>query len=225
MDYPKVKNIIEAALFAAAKPLSAAQLEKLFDGTKTDLNIRDSIRQALKELEVEYAQRGYELKKVSSGYRVQVCQELEPWISKLWTEKPPRYSRALLETLSIIAYRQPITRGEIEYIRGVAVSTNITRTLLEREWVRVVGHRDAPGKPEMFGTTKQFLDYFNLKSLDELPTLAELRDLEQHHLELDLEGTQSLLNEAEQQGSETEPAESNVVELPATAVPDAESLH
>ena len=193
MDYKKVKNIVEGALLAAGKPLSLNQLDDLFDladkaQVGADRPSRDQIRQALQDLTEEYKERGMELKQVGSGYRVQVLQEYEPWVGKLWQEKPPRYSRALLETLAIIAYRQPITRGEIEEIRGVAVSSNITRTLQEREWIKVVGHRDVPGKPAMFGTTKEFLDYFNLKSLDEMPTLAELKDLDSFHPELDLEG-------------------------------------
>lgn len=247
MEYSKVKRVIEAALFAAAKPLTVKQLESLFDlGDNNESATKDQIRQALKELQEEYAERGVELRKVSSGYRMQTQQELEPWVSKLWEEKPPRYSRALLETLSIIAYRQPITRGEIEEIRGVAVSTNITKTLQERDWVRVVGHRDVPGKPAMFGTTKEFLDYFNLKHLDELPTLAELKDLDAYHPELDLEGegdqSKKASAEANEENAEVEvevenseevsnddadaSAESNnVVELEAAAAETPEQVH
>jgi segregation and condensation protein B len=189
VEATKVKNIIEGALLAAGKPLSLGQLEDLFAAPEQpERPSRDQIRQALNEIEQDYASRGMELKQVGSGYRIQVRQELEPWIGRLWQEKPPRYSRALLETLAIIAYRQPVTRAEIEEIRGVVVSTNITRTLQEREWVKVVGHRDVPGKPALFGTTKEFLDYFNLKSLEELPTLAELKDLDRLYPELDLEG-------------------------------------
>jgi segregation and condensation protein B len=223
MEYAKLKNIIEAALLAAAKPLTVNQLEKLFEDSEAEPVEKDKLREALKELQQEYENKGVELKHVASGYRMQVRQELEPWIARLWEEKPPRYSRALLETLSIIAYRQPITRGEIEDIRGVVVSSNITRTLQEREWIRVVGHRDVPGKPAMFGTTKEFLDYFNLKHLDELPALAELRDLDSIHPELDLEGAN--------EGESTEAAEaeaeleaSNVVELEAAAE-QPEKLH
>lgn len=188
MDYKKAKNIIEGALLAAAKPLSLNQIDDLFNIENTARPTRDQIRQAVQELENEYNDRGMELRQVASGYRIQVRQEYAHWISRLWEEKSPRYSRALLETLAIVAYRQPVTRGEIEEIRGVSVSTQITKTLQEREWIRVVGHRDVPGKPAMFGTTKEFLDYFNLQSLDDLPTLAELRDLDKLYPELDLEG-------------------------------------
>ena len=133
------------------------------------------------------ADRGFELKEVASGFRFQVKQELSDWIAKLWEERPPRYTRALLETLALVAYRQPITRGDIEEIRGVGVSSNIVRTLLDREWIRVVGHRDVPGRPAMFATTKQFLDYFNLKSLQDLPPLSEIKDLAVADPEFDLE--------------------------------------
>ena len=132
--------------------------------------------------------RGFELKEVASGYRFQVKQELSEWIGKLWEEKPPIYTRALLEILSLIAYKQPITRGDIEEVRGVSVSPNIIRTLIDREWVRVVGHRDVPGRPAMFATTKQFLDYFNLKSLQDLPPLSEIKELEKSVEEVDLSG-------------------------------------
>ena len=128
------------------------------------------------------------LKEVASGWRFQIREDLSDWVSRLWEEKPARYSRALLETLALIAYRQPVTRGEIEEVRGVSVSSNIIRTLLEREWVRVVGHRDVPGRPAMYATTKTFLDYFNLKTLDELPALSEIRDLDKINAELELNG-------------------------------------
>ncbi|HEX5055573.1 MAG TPA: SMC-Scp complex subunit ScpB [Gammaproteobacteria bacterium] len=190
MDLQKIKIIVEAALLAAARPLSMNELDEVFalPENPQPRPSRDEIRQALDALRAEYEGRGIELKQVGSGFRIQVTQDYEPWMARLWQEKPPRYSRALLETLAIIAYRQPITRGEIEEIRGVSVSANITRTLQEREWVKVVGHRDVPGKPALFGTTREFLDYFNLKSLDELPTLAELKDLDSLYPELDLEG-------------------------------------
>jgi len=171
-----LKYIIEAALLAAGRPLSVDALLALFlDDEQPD---RADIKAALEELAGEYAERGIEVREVSSGWRIQVRSQYAPWVSRLWEEKPPRYSRALMETLALIAYRQPITRGEIEEIRGVAVSTNIVKTLLEREWVRVVGHRDVPGKPALYATTKAFLDYFGLKGLDDLPTLAEIRDLD-----------------------------------------------
>jgi segregation and condensation protein B len=169
-----LRRIVEAALLASDEPLSLDRIVALFtDGETT----RDDVKEVLTELETASAERGYELKRVASGYRLQVPQALATWIGKLWEEKPPRYSRALLETLALIAYRQPVTRGDIEQVRGVAVSSNIVRTLLEREWIRVVGFREVPGRPAMYGTTKGFLDYFNLKSLDELPPLAEVRAL------------------------------------------------
>jgi len=181
----RLKSIIEAALLAAGKPLSLDDLLALFD--VTDLPERQAVRAALKELGDDYQDRGIEVLEVGSGFRIQVRSKFAPWISRLWSERPPRYSRALMETLALIAYRQPITRGEIEEVRGVSVSTNIIKTLQEREWVRVVGHRDVPGKPSLYATTKGFLDYFNLKSLSDLPTLAEIRDLDSINRELDLE--------------------------------------
>ncbi len=174
----KLKQIVEAALLAADEPLTVDQLAKLFKPSEIDKNtIRADIRESLKELTTEAEGRGYELVKVASGYRYQVRQELSQWISRLWEEKPPRYTRALLETLALVAYKQPVTRGDIEQVRGVSVSQNIMRTLLERGWIRVVGQREVPGRPSMYGTTKEFLDYFNLKSLDQLPPLAEIREL------------------------------------------------
>lgn len=171
-----VKRIVEAALLAASQPLTALQLTGLFDEhDQVDLN---TVAQALAELADEASARGVELMEVASGFRFQVRAELQPWIARLWTERQSRYSRAMLETLALIAYRQPITRGEIEQIRGVAVSSQIIKTLEEREWVRVLGHRDVPGRPALLGTTRQFLDYFALRSLDELPPLAAVRDLE-----------------------------------------------
>lgn len=173
----ETKQIIEGLLMAAGKPLPMSKIAEVFP--EKERPEPDQLKAALKEIEEDCEARGFELKKVASGYRFQVKQQFSEWVGKLWEEKPQRYSRALLETISIIAYRQPVTRGEIEKIRGVAVSTNIIRTLMERDWVRIVGHRDVPGRPAMFATTKQFLDYFNLKSLDELPPLAEIRDMEE----------------------------------------------
>jgi segregation and condensation protein B len=184
MSETKLKQIIEGAILAADTPISIDQLTQLF---VTDVPERAEIRAALEEIITDCEGRGFELKLVASGYRFQVRHELGEWVSRLWQERPPRYSRALLETLALIAYRQPITRGDIEEIRGVSVSTNIMRSLLEREWVRVVGHRDVPGRPAIYATTKSFLDYFNLKSLDELPTLSEIRDLDKVNEELDLD--------------------------------------
>jgi segregation and condensation protein B len=184
IEFPQLKRILEAALLAAAQPLSLPQLSALFGETETPSH--DDLARALGDLAEECANRGVELKEVASGFRYQVKQDVHPWVARLWTERQTRYSRALLETLALIAYRQPITRGEIEQIRGVAVSTNIIKTLEEREWVRVVGYRDVPGKPALFGTTKMFLDYFNLKSLDELPPMAEIREIEDFDPQLTL---------------------------------------
>ncbi len=186
MESAKLKNILEAVLAAADRPLTVPQLEQLFT-LDEDPPTRDEIRKALHDMEQEFAERSMEIKQVANGYRMQVKQDYAQWVGRLWEEKPARYSRALLETLALIAYRQPITRGEIEEVRGVSVSSNIIKTLLEREWIRVLGHKDVPGKPSLYGTTKEFLDYFNLKSLDQLPTLAEIKDLDQIHPELALE--------------------------------------
>lgn len=173
----RIQAIAEAALLVAGKPLSLDQLRELF--SEEERPARKVMEHVMVLLENACEGRGFELKKVASGYRLQVRQEYAPWVGRLFEEKPQRYSRALLETLALIAYRQPITRGEIEDIRGVTVSSNIIRTLLEREWVRVVGHRDVPGRPAMYATTKQFLDYFNLAGLDQMPPLSEVRDLEE----------------------------------------------
>ncbi len=182
MEQKEIKNIIEAVLLAAENPLSLKQLRAIFSQEEA-LSTQD-ISQALNSLQEDYADRGIELKEVASGFRIQTRTAVQPWVSRLWEEKPKKYSRALLETLALIAYRQPITRGEIEEVRGVSVSTHIIRTLMEREWIRVLGHRDVPGKPAMFGTTPAFLDYFNLKSLQDLPSLAEIRALESLEPEL-----------------------------------------
>jgi segregation and condensation protein B len=178
IDTDKIKSIVEASLLAADQPLTSEQLVKLFArGEMPRADVRELVKAALDELEGDSKGRGVELKRVASGYRMQVKQDLSPWVSRLWDEKPPRYSRALLETLALVAYRQPVTRGDIEQVRGVAVSQNIMRTLTERGWIKVVGQREVPGRPSMYGTTKDFLDYFNLQSLSELPPLAEIRDL------------------------------------------------
>jgi segregation and condensation protein B len=172
----QLERILEAILLAAGQPLSHAQLASLFnDGERPP---GGEISRALEKIGNDCSKRGIELKKVASGYRFQVKQDLNEWVSRLWQERPQRYSRALLETIALIAYRQPITRAEIEAVRGVSVSTNIIRTLQERDWIRVVGHRDVPGKPALFGTTHAFLDSFGLQNLDDLPTLAEIRDME-----------------------------------------------
>lgn len=183
MDAVLLKKILEGAIFAAGQPLNVEQLGLLFDESERPSN--SDMRAALDELKAEYAERGVELKEVASGFRFQVRQETGPWVSRLWDEKPSRYSRALLETLALIAYRQPITRSEIEEIRGVSVSSHIIKTLIEREWIRVAGHRDVPGRPALFATTREFLDSFNLKNLAELPSLSEIRDLDSINAELE----------------------------------------
>ena len=180
MQIEQLKPIIEAALLASTQPMTVQQLGDLFNEAD-DVN-REQIAKALEALAGDCDGRGIELKEVASGFRYQVRQDVHPWISRMWTERPSRYSRALLETLALIAYRQPITRPEIEQIRGVVVSSNIIKTMEEREWIRVVGYRDMPGKPALFGTTRAFLDYFNLKSLDQLPPLSEIRDMEDPQL-------------------------------------------
>lgn len=180
-----VKQIIEAALMAADTALNIDRLMQLFE-LDCEKPARNQIKAVVKILQDECEGRGVELKHVASGYRYQTRSDVQPWVARLWQEKPPRYTRALLETLSLIVYRQPITRGEIEEVRGVGVSSQIIKTLLEREWVHVIGHKEVPGRPALYGSTKKFLDYFNLKSLDELPSLAELMDLDQVHPELDL---------------------------------------
>lgn len=180
----KIKQILEAAIFAADAPVTRDTLVGLFEIGEVD---KAAVSQHLQSLQEDYADSGLELKEVASGFRFQVRTSFGPWVSRLWQEKPPRYTRATLETLALIAYRQPITRGEIEDVRGVAVSSQIVKNLLERNWVRIVGHRDVPGRPALYATTKQFLDYFDLKSLDQLPTLAEIRDLDDINRELELE--------------------------------------
>jgi len=191
MEQAQLKNIIEAILLTADQPMEMRKLEALFEADEEPHTgqhpSQDNILQALQDLQSDYEGRGIELKEVASGYRMQVEPSNAPWVSRMWEEKAPRYSRALLETLVLIAYRQPITRGEIEEIRGVSVSSHIVKTLTEREWVRVLGHKDVPGRPSMYGTTRDFLDYFNLKSLDELPSLADITDLDKLHPELALE--------------------------------------
>jgi len=189
MSESYVRNVIEAALLAAGTPLPVAELTRLFeDSARPSLQ---QVRAALASLAAEYAGRGIELKETASGFRIQVRRELAAEISRLWPERTARYSRALLETLALIAYRQPITRAEIEAVRGVVVNPNIIRTVIERNWVRVVGHRDVPGHPELLGTTREFLDYFGLKSLDELPPLAEVQALGDFNLQLGLTGEEA----------------------------------
>jgi segregation and condensation protein B len=186
MNDQYVKNVIEAALLAAGRPLTMDELVSVFD--ERDGSNAEEVRAAVAALTADYETRGLELLEVASGYRIQIRAGVAEPVSRLWQERPAKYSRALLETLALVAYRQPITRGEIEQIRGVAVNPNIIKTLLERSWIRVVGHRDVPGKPELLGTTREFLDYFSLKKLDDLPTLAQLKELEDLRVQLTLPG-------------------------------------
>ena len=176
MTKEKIKNIIEAALMVSTKPLSINMVLSLFESEQSFQPERNDIREALETLQEDYSGRGIELAEIASGFRVQARNEYASWVNHLFDERPPRYSRALLETLAIIAYRQPITRGEIEQIRGVSVSGTIIKTLFEREWIKGVGHRDVPGKPELLVSTKAFLDYFNLKKLSDLPALEDIKD-------------------------------------------------
>ena len=178
LEQNDIRRIVEAALLASQEPLSLQRLLRLFAPSELpEGNPRQAVKSALAEIEYDLEGHGYQLRQVASGYRLQVRQELSSWIGRLWEEKPPRYSRALLETLALIAYRQPVTRGDIEQVRGVGVSPNIMRTLLERGWIRAVGHREVPGRPALYGTTNAFLDYFDLENLEELPPLAEIRAL------------------------------------------------
>jgi segregation and condensation protein B len=212
MDETEIKHVIEAALLAAGRPLSLERLTEVF-ASKGDPPDRAVLKRALDALVTDYNGRGIELKEVASGYRVQVKRTMGDWLQPLWEERAPRYTRALLETLALVAYRQPITRAEIEEVRGVVVSTNIVRTLLERNWIRVVGYRDVPGKPAMFGTTKDFLDYFGLKKLEDLPTLAEIKDLPELSPQTDL--LESLVTD---QAFQAESAE--IIPLPLRAADD-----
>ena len=185
MQY-KLNQIIEALLLSASRPLSIEEIEKVFVENQPS---RDEIRKSLKEIEEDCFNRGIELKKVSTGFRLQVKQDLSSYVSKLWEERPQKFSKATLETLSLIAYKQPITRGEIEEVRGVTVGTQLMRGLMERGWVKIVGQRDVPGRPSLYATTKDFLDYFGLQHLRELPDLPELPDLKSLELELPIEET------------------------------------
>jgi len=191
MDSQQLKKVVEAALCAAGRPLSLDELQDVFrvQGTVPE---KTELREAITQLQADFEDRAIEITEVASGYRVQVRASLSQWLTKLWEERPARYSRALMETLSIIAYKQPVTRGEIEDVRGVAVSTNIVRTLLDRGWIREVGHRDVPGRPAMFGTTREFLDYFGLKKLNDLPELSALTDIESLKIQLEFgDGSES----------------------------------
>ena len=211
MEKEQLKTILEAVLMAASSPLSIDALLTIFDETQRPE--KDELNAALEEMAADCATRSYELKQVSSGYRYQVKKDYADFVSRLWEDKPARYSRALLETLALIAYRQPITRGEIEAVRGVSVSSTIIKTLDERGWIKVVGHRDVPGKPALYATTKEFLDYFNIASLDDLPSLQEIRDIDEINAELDLRMPEE---HAEARDDES-PDESESVDVETTA--------
>jgi len=201
METEQLKRILEALIMASSTPLSLDRMLAVFPEDQQPE--RAQVLEALAALAEDFAKTSIELKEVSSGFRFQVRKAYAEWVSKLWEEKPARYSRALLETLALVAYKQPITRGEIEKIRGVSVNTQIMKTLLEREWVTIVGHRDVPGKPAIYATTRQFLDYFNLKSLEDLPPLAEIRDLDQLNGELAFPATEEAASEEEAETKET----------------------
>ena len=196
----KLMQIIEAALLSASRPLKIEEIQRLFPKDQTP--DKEDVKDTLNEIEELCANRGVELKRVSSGYRLQVKQSLSTYIAKLWEEKPQRYSKATLETLALIAYRQPITRGEIEQIRGVSVGTQLIRGILERGWIKIVGQRDVPGRPSLYATTKEFLDYFGLQHLRELPGLPDLPDVDSLDMELPLEEEQK---EAESQSDPQAP--------------------
>ena len=219
MDPTLIRQIVEAALLAAPQPLTVAQLAELFP--EDEPAPPGAIQAALDALREDCAGRGVELVEVASGYRYQVKTSVHAWVARLWTERQHKYTRATLETLALIAYRQPITRGEIEQIRGVAVSSNIIKALEEREWIRVVGHRDVPGKPALFGTTKAFLDYFGLKRLDELPPLAELREIPELEPELPFERTPpGVANAAMGDGSGDDTGDAGEEAVPASDTHD-----
>ncbi|HXC09575.1 MAG TPA: SMC-Scp complex subunit ScpB [Steroidobacteraceae bacterium] len=225
MNDQYVKNVIEAALLAAGRPLSMDELVGVFD--ERDESSSDEVRGALAALTAEYETRGLELLEVASGYRIQIRAAVAQPVSRLWQERPAKYSRALLETLALVAYRQPITRGEIEQIRGVAVNPNIIKTLLERSWIRVVGHRDVPGKPELLGTTRDFLDYFSLKKLDDLPTLSQLKELEDLRVQLTLPGAEPQVAaelEADADADAVAAASDEDEETDAAASPDVDGV-
>jgi segregation and condensation protein B len=204
VDKAMLRKIVEGAILAAAQPMTVARILELFDEEVAPA--KDEVLAALQDIQADNVERGFELKEVASGWRFQVREELAPWVNRLWDEKPQKYSRALLETLALIAYRQPITRGDIEEIRGVAVSSHIMKTLMERDWVKVVGHRDVPGRPSLYATTRQFLDYFNLKNLEDLPSLSEIRDLDEMNNVLNL-GDEEGLGEKDEEVIPDAPAE------------------
>ncbi len=224
IEKEQLRKVLEGALLAAGHPLTIARLQSLFepadkaaddDSVHPEAPSKELIQATLEDIQADCEHRGFQLKEVASGWRFQVCESTAPWVNRLWDEKPQRYSRALLETLALIAYRQPITRGDIEEIRGVAVSSHIIKTLVEREWVKVIGHRDVPGRPSLYATTRQFLDYFNIKNLEDLPTLGEIRDLDELNKELDL-GIEAQIAKSAEAGKESE------ISVEGDESPDAE---
>ena len=226
MSQEKIKNIIEAALMVSTKPLNVTRILSLFETDRTLEPERDDIRTAIEALQEDYQKRGIELAEVASGFRFQARDEYAEWVNHLFDERPPRYSRALLETLAIIAYRQPITRGEIEDIRGVSVSSTIVKTLQERDWIKVVGHRDVPGKPSLLATTKSFLDYFNLKKLSDLPALEDIKDFDSINPDLfeELEGEAKAQAQLQADADIEENDETQSTEASATDEQDVETL-
>jgi segregation and condensation protein B len=207
-----IRNVIEASLLAAGKPMSINEIGELFD--EDGRPDKGQIQTSLEALAADFEDRGIELRETASGWRIQIRQSYAREVSRLWPERPQKYSRALLETLALIAYRQPITRAEIESVRGVAVNPNIVKTLMEREWIRVVGHRDVPGHPELLGTTRSFLDYFGLRTIDELPPLAEIKQMVDLNPQLTLPVPDSTEDSLET---------IDVTETPDQTTPDAES--
>ncbi len=224
-----VRNIVEGALLAAGEPVSFERLLTLFE--EGEGVGRSELKTALTDLQASMDGRGLQLKEVGSGWRIQVREDLAPWISRLWEQRAPRYTRALLETLAVIAYQQPVTRSDIEQVRGVSVSSNIVKTLLERDWIRILGHRDVPGRPALYGTTRGFLDYFNLRALDELPPLAEIRDLDKINQEFGFEGMSGEAEEVggvgrgELEGQGEVEAQGQPVESTDTAIPAPDVDH
>ena len=210
----EIRQVLEASLLASGEPISIDRMMNLFEmGQLPEGGARQALRNALGEIESALKDHAYELKRVSSGYRFQIRQDFSPWVSRLWAERPPRYSRALMETLALIAYRQPVTRGDIEQVRGVSVSQNIMRTLVERGWIRVVGQREVPGRPSLYCTTRTFLDYFGLKNLDELPPMEEIKSIIEPILSEGLKDRDHKIHgETEERSTERPLAE--VVQLP-----------
>ena len=228
MEFEKVVGIVEAALLTADGPIQVKELAGLFNSEEIDENDSSRVvKECILELEKRCESRSIELKRVASGYRFQVKQEYGEWVGRMLKERPPRYTRALLETLSIIVYKQPVTRGDIEELRGVSVSQNIMRTLLERGWIKIVGQKEVPGRPSLYATTKGFLDYFDLKSLNELPEISEIQELvlkeaqtvenlvvQDLHLEQEREDSSNVSQSSDEKAAGSNDEQSNVVNLP-----------